>query len=206
MDALLLIDVQKDFLPGGSLAVPDGDHIIPVLNKLQKHFDLIVATRDWHPDDHGSFASNHEGKQPGDKIDLDGVEQVLWPDHCIQESEGAEFADDLDTDRIKKTIKKGIDPKIDSYSGFYDNKHKRATGLHEYLKEQNVDTVYITGLAADVCVRFTALDALELEYETYLVRDATKAVEGEQAYEKTIRELEDKGARIVNSGKVESSR
>lgn len=204
MDALLLIDVQKDFLPGGSLAVPDGDHIIPVVNKLQKHFDLIVATKDWHPDDHGSFASNHEGKQPGDKIDLDGVEQVLWPDHCVQESEGAEFADDLDTDRIEKTIKKGTDPKIDSYSGFYDNKHKRATGLHEYLKEHKVDAVYITGLAADVCVRFTALDALELGYRTHLFRDATKAVEGEQAYEKTIRELEDQGARIVDSGEVES--
>ena len=202
MNALLLVDIQKDFLPDGSLPVPEGDEIIPVVNRLQDYFDIIVATKDWHPEDHGSFASSHEGWQPGDKVELDGVEQILWPDHCVQDSEGAEFADGLKTEKVIKTIKKGIDPKIDSYSGFYDNQHRRATGLHDYLRGKNVDTVYITGLAADVCVRFTALDALELGYITFLIKDATKAVGGEEAFHKIMKELEDKGAKVVTSDEM----
>jgi nicotinamidase/pyrazinamidase len=202
MNALLLVDIQKDFLPDGSLPVPEGDEIIPVVNKLQDYFDIIVATQDWHPEDHGSFASSHEGRQPGDKVELDGVEQILWPDHCIQDSEGAELADDLKTEKVIKTIKKGIDPKIDSYSGFYDNQHMRATGLRDYLQGENVDAVYITGLAADVCVRFTALDAIESGYKTYLIKDATRAVGGEEALNKTMEELESKGVKIITSEEI----
>jgi len=202
MNALLLVDIQNDFLPDGSLPVPEGDEIIPVVNRLQDYFDIIVATQDWHPEDHGSFASSHEGRQPGEKVELDGVEQILWPDHCVQDSEGAELADGLKTEKVVKIIKKGTDPKIDSYSGFYDNQHRRATGLHNYLQEKNVDTVFVTGLAADVCVRFTILDALELGYKTYLIKDATRAVGGEEAFNKTMKELESKGAKIVTSEEI----
>ncbi|HER10034.1 MAG TPA: bifunctional nicotinamidase/pyrazinamidase [Bacteroides sp.] len=202
MNALLLIDIQKDFLPGGSLEVPEGDKIIPVVNEIQEYFDIVVATQDWHPEDHGSFASNHPGKKPGDKVALDGVEQILWPDHCIQQSEGAEFADDLNMERVQNIIKKGTDPDIDSYSGFFDNKHRRATGLHEYLREKDVDTVTIVGLAADVCVRYTALDAMELGYKVFLVRNATRAVDGDEALENTLRELRKEGAGVVDSSGI----
>lgn len=202
MNALLLIDIQKDFLPGGSLEVPKGDEIIPPVNEIQKFFDIVVATQDWHPKDHGSFASNHPGKKPGDKIELDGVEQILWPDHCVQGTEGAGFADDLKMENVVKIIKKGTDPVIDSYSGFYDNKHKRATGLHDFLRKKNVNAVTIAGLAADVCVRYTTLDALELGYKVFLLKNATRAVEGDEAHEKTIRELRIKGAGIVNSHRM----
>jgi nicotinamidase/pyrazinamidase len=202
MKALLLIDIQKDFLPGGSLAVAEGDRVIPVVNRLQPNFKIIIATQDWHPKDHGSFASNHTGSRPGDRVDLDGVEQILWPDHCVQGSEGAEFADDLEMESVQKIIRKGKDPKTDSYSGFFDNQHKRDTGLHDYLRGKGVDTIYITGLATDVCVRYTALDALELGYGVFLVEDATKAVGGEKALRNTIQELKDKGAKVVLSKEI----
>jgi nicotinamidase/pyrazinamidase len=203
MKALVLVDLQKDFLPGGSLAVEEGDQVIPKVNNMLNHsFDLVVATQDWHPANHGSFASNHENKKPGDIIDLQGTEQILWPDHCVQNSEGAEFADDLDTEKIDKIIKKGTDPNIDSYSGFYDNEHKKATGLHDYLKQKNIDSLVIAGLAADVCVRFTALDALELGYKTQVVKDATRAVEKEEGYKQTMNELKEKGAELISSEKV----
>ena len=198
----MLIDIQKDFLPGGSLAVEQGDKIIPVVNKLQEDFELIVATQDWHPPNHGSFASNHQGKSPGDKIKLQGTDQVLWPDHCVQDSEGATFADDLNMANVQHVIRKGTDPKVDSYSGFYDNEHKKATGLHDFLKKKNVDTVYLTGLATDVCVRFTALDALELGYKTILVKDATKAVDGDKGYQQTLAELNKKGVKILTSNEI----
>ncbi len=199
MNALLLIDIQNDFLPGGSLAVAEGDEIIPVVNALQKNISLVIATQDWHPANHGSFASVHKGKKPGDIIELDGVEQVLWPDHCIQDSEGAEFAYDLETGKVTRVFKKGTDPKIDSYSGFFDNRHKRSTGLHDFLLEKRVTSLALTGLAADICVRYTALDALELGYETYVVRDAVKAVSGKEAYDNTMKTLEEKGAKIITS-------
>jgi nicotinamidase/pyrazinamidase len=202
MKALLMIDIQKDFLPGGSLPVEEGDLIIPVVNRLQQAFELIIATQDWHPQDHGSFASNHKDRKPGDEVDLDGVGQVLWPDHCVQGSEGAGFAHDLYMGKVQKIIQKGKDPRIDSYSGFFDNKHKKDTGLHDYLQERNVDTVYITGLAADICVRYTALDALELGYHAILVKEATRAVGGAEAFQITMRELKDKGVQVISSEEV----
>jgi nicotinamidase/pyrazinamidase len=202
MNALLMIDIQKDFLPGGSLAVVEGDQVIPVVNRLQPAFEMIIATQDWHPQGHASLASSHRGMHPDDKIDLDGVEQVLWPDHCVQDSEGAEFADGLKMNQVQKVIRKGEDPKIDSYSGFFDNQHKRDTGLHDYLQNNHVDTVYLSGLAADVCVRYTALDALELGYVVFLVKDATKAVGGEKALRKTLQNLEDKGVIAIPSKEI----
>ena len=197
-----MIDIQKDFLPGGSLAVEDGDLIIPAVNRLQPAFEMVVATQDWHPQDHVSFASNHSGMQPGDRIDQDGVEQILWPDHCVQASEGAGFADDLQMGKVQKIIRKGTDPKIDSYSGFFDNLHRRNTGLHDYLQIKNVDKVFITGLAADVCVRYTILDAINLGYDVFLVEDATKAVGGEKALRLTIQELIVKGTQVITTKEV----
>lgn len=202
MNALLIIDIQNDFLPGGSLAVPEGDTIIPVVNELQKHFDLVIATQDWHPANHGSFASNHNNKKPGDVVDLYGTEQVLWPDHCVQYTKGAELAESLNKERFSRIIQKGTDAGIDSYSGFFDNKHKKATGLQEFLNYKKIDRLVLTGLAADVCVKYTAVDALELGYETFVIKDATKAVGGIDLFNTTMHALEMKGAKIVSSGEI----
>lgn len=202
MKALIMIDIQKDFLPGGSLEVKEGDEIIPVVNQLQLHFDMVVATQDWHPRNHKSFASNHPGKEPGDHVDLEGTDQILWPDHCVQGSPGAEWPCELHTDKIIKVIRKGTDAFVDSYSGFYDNQHHRATGLHDLLRKHGISFLALTGLAADVCVKYTALDALMLGYEVFLVKDATRAVGGEKALRDTIRELSDKGARVVTSAEA----
>ncbi|MBN1817044.1 MAG: bifunctional nicotinamidase/pyrazinamidase, partial [Sedimentisphaerales bacterium] len=151
MRALLVVDIQNDFAPGGALAVPDGDQVVPVANRLvkSKEYDLIVATQDWHPSDHMSFASQHLGKKPGDIIELDGLEQILWPDHCIQHSYGARFVKRLESDHIHRIFHKGTDRWIDSYSGFFDNGHRKSTGLAEYLREHSVDQVHIIGLATD---------------------------------------------------------
>lgn len=175
--ALILVDIQNDFLPPhGALAVPCGDRIIPLVNELQKRFDLVVATQDWHPVDHMSFAANHPGKSVGDKVVLDGLDQILWPAHCVQGTPGAELAPALDKTRIARVFQKGNDSQIDSYSGFYDNGQKRSTGLGEYLREQGVTEVVIVGLATDYCVRFTALDAKRLGFHTVVVEDACRGV------------------------------
>jgi nicotinamidase/pyrazinamidase len=170
MKVLIVVDVQNDFCPGGALAVREGDAVVPIINALQPKFDLVVATQDWHPANHGSFAANHSGKNIGEVIQLGDLPQVLWPVHCVQDTEGAEFVAELDTSRIAQVFRKGTDSQIDSYSGFFDNGHKRATGLGEYLQEQNATAVYVAGLATDYCVKFTALDARQLGFETYLVR------------------------------------
>jgi nicotinamidase/pyrazinamidase len=174
--ALIVIDIQNDFLPEGRLAVPDGDKIIPKVNDLIKKFDLVIATQDWHPVNHISFAENHKGKKPGDKITVEGVEQILWPSHCVQNTFGAEFAKDLLKDKFTAVIRKGTDPMIDSYSGFFDNARKKDTGLDKLLKSLNVSEVYIVGLATDYCVKFTALDAVSLGYKTHVIRDACMGV------------------------------
>ena len=174
--ALIIVDVQYDFVPGGALAVGEGDRIIPIVNELQKQFDLVVATQDWHPADHASFASQHPGHKIGDVIDLDGLPQVLWPDHCVQRSRGAEFHHDLDRTRIARVFQKGVDRHIDSYSGFFDNGHLRGTGLAEYLKSEGVTHVFICGLATDYCVKYTALDARALGLATTVIVDACRGV------------------------------
>jgi nicotinamidase/pyrazinamidase len=174
--ALVLVDIQNDFIPGGALAVAEGDQVVPVANRMQNAFDLVVATQDWHPANHGSFASQHPGKKPGDVIDLNGIPQVLWPDHCVQGSKGAEFHPRLDTRRVAKVFQKGTDPEIDSYSGFFDNGHLRGTGLAEYLKSAGITDIYIAGLATDYCVKYTALDGRTLGFNVYLVEDACRGV------------------------------
>jgi nicotinamidase/pyrazinamidase len=174
--ALILIDLQNDFLPGGALAVARGDEVLAVANRLSSQFDLVVATQDWHPSNHMSFAANHPGRHVGEKIDLDGLPQVLWPVHCVQETRGAEFASELNQTRIHKIFRKGEDPNIDSYSGFFDNGHRRATGMHEYLIEQQVTQLCVLGLATDYCVKFTALDARRLGWSTTVYVDGCRAV------------------------------
>ena len=176
MKALIVVDVQNDFLEGGALAVPGGDWIVPVVNELMPRYELVVATQDWHPAEHQSFASRHLGHSPGDVIDLSGVSQILWPDHCVQHTAGASFASGLDVAQVDYVVRKGTNPEIDSYSGFFDHDHRNATGLAEYLKERSVDSVDIVGLAADYCVKFTALDALKIGFDTTVIAAATRGV------------------------------
>lgn len=202
MEALIVVDIQNDFLPGGALAVPGGDEIIPAVNRLMEKFDLVVATQDWHPAGHGSFASAHPGKDPGDVIMLNGLEQILWPDHCVQGTYGAEFSPELNVQLIEKTIRKGTDPGIDSYSGFFDNGRKKDTGMDEYLRGRGVDTVYIAGLATDYCVKFTALDAAALGYRTQVIPEATRAVNLRPGdYDRALEEMKAAGVRLVPVGK-----
>jgi nicotinamidase/pyrazinamidase len=176
MNALLLIDIQNDFLPTGALPVPQGDEVVAVANRLMPQFDLVIATQDWHPANHGSFAANHAGRRPGEIIDLNGLQQMLWPVHCVQYTPGADFAPGLDRTRITHVVRKGTDPAIDSYSGFFDNGHRKATGLHEYLRSKNVAGLTILGLATEYCVKFTALDARQLGYTVHLAVDGCRGV------------------------------
>lgn len=202
MNALLLIDLQNDFCPGGSLPVSGGHDIIPVINAMQSAFKLVAATKDWHPKNHASFAVNH-GKKPGEVIQLDGLDQVLWPAHCVQRSPGAEFVPGLDTKRITKTFLKGVDQTIDSYSGFFDNGHRRATGLGEYLKDQGVNGVVVVGLATDYCVKWTALDAKKLGFETTVAVDACRGVNLKPGdVDRALEEMRDAGVKLVQSAEV----
>ena len=177
MKALILVDLQNDFLPGGALAVPHGDEVIPIANELQQKFELVLATQDWHPQDHGSFAANHPGKKPGDRIMLDGIEQILWPVHCVQNTHGAEFAPSFDTSRIAHVFHKGTEPMTDSYSTFFDNAHRRHTGLANYLEKRGIKDIYLMGLALDYCVKYSALDARYLGLNTYVVVDGCRGIE-----------------------------
>jgi nicotinamidase/pyrazinamidase len=203
MRALILVDIQNDFLPEGALAVPGGDEIIPIVNKLQPQFDLIVMTQDWHPIDHGSFAANHPGLRPYDVVSLNGLQQVLWPTHCVQNSPGAEFSMHLDIRNVDKIFHKGTDPEIDSYSGFFDNGRKKATGLGDYLESKGVTSIYVCGLATDFCVKFTALDALSLGFKTFLIEDASRGVNIHPSDVKNaIVEMKKAGVGIVKSKEI----
>lgn len=175
--ALILVDLQNDFCFGGHLAVPQGDDVIPIANKLMDIFDVVVATKDWHPHDHVSFASNHVEKRVGEIVNVHGIEQVLWPDHCVQNTKGAEFHPGLNTAKIQKIFYKGTDAFVDSYSAFYDNEHLRSTGLGEYLKAKNITDVYIMGLATDYCVKYSCMDALALHFNVYMIRNACRGVD-----------------------------
>lgn len=177
MKALLLIDIQNDFLPGGALAVTNGNEIVPVANRLMAGYDLVVATQDWHPEGHGSFASQHPGHAVGEIVVLDGLDQIMWPDHCVQGTSGAEFAPELNTAGIDHVIQKGTDRNIDSYSGFFDNARRKATGLETYLRGKNVDAVHVMGLATDYCVKYTALDAVDLGFKTSLLSEGVRGVD-----------------------------
>lgn len=201
--ALIVVDVQNDFCGGGALAVPQADEIVPVVNRLAEQFPLVVATQDWHPLDHISFAANHPGKQPGDIAMLEDGPQVLWPVHCVQDSPGAAFHPQLDAGRFVRVFRKGTDPRIDSYSGFFDNQRRRSTGLHEFLRQSGVNQVYVCGLATDYCVKWTVLDALVLGYRAAVIRDACRGV-GLQPddVEKALREMAAAGAELVDADAV----
>jgi nicotinamidase/pyrazinamidase len=201
MDALLVVDIQNDFLPGGALSVPDGDQVIPVVNLLVDRFELVLATQDWHPANHGSFAANYPNRKPGEIIDLNGISQILWPVHCVQGSPGAAFSDQLRSDRFARIFRKGIDPGIDSYSSFFDNARRRSTGLSEYLRDRNVDELYICGLATDYCVRASTLDSIGSGIRTRVIADACRGVDlkpGDSAA--AIAEMRKAGALIIESG------
>jgi nicotinamidase/pyrazinamidase len=203
MKALILVDIQNDFLPGGALPVPRGDEVVPVANNLQDVFPFVVATQDWHPSNHGSFAVNHVGRKLFEQIDLNGLPQVLWPEHCVQNTTGAEFSAALRRDRITRVFRKGTDPAIDSYSGFFDNGHRKSTGLSEWLKEQGVTEVYVCGLATDYCVKFTALDALKEGFKTNLIEDASRGVNLQpNDVANAVEELRRAGVRILHSSDV----
>jgi nicotinamidase/pyrazinamidase len=200
MKALVLVDLQNDFCPGGALAVPEGDHTIPAANRLQTRFPLIVATQDWHPADHGSFAANHPGKRPGDVVELAGLQQILWPVHCVQGTPGAELHPNLMKSRVARIFRKGTDRDVDSYSGFFDNGRRKATGLKDYLDSLSVTEVYVCGLATDYCVKFTALDAVDLGFKAFFVEDASRAVNLSPGdVENAISEMQSKGVAVVKS-------
>ncbi|MEE8524513.1 MAG: bifunctional nicotinamidase/pyrazinamidase [Thermoanaerobaculia bacterium] len=203
MKALILVDLQNDFLPGGALAISQGDQVIAVANRLQTDFGLVVATKDWHPPDHGSFAANHSRRKPGEVIELDGLEQILWPVHCVQGSQGSELAADLDLTPSAKVFFKGVDPKVDSYSTFFDNASRRSTGLADYLRAAGVDEVFILGLATDYCVKFSALDALELGFRTYVVEDGCRGVDLEPGdSQRAFDEMRAAGVEVIHSREV----
>ncbi|REK11971.1 MAG: bifunctional nicotinamidase/pyrazinamidase [Planctomycetota bacterium] len=198
MKALILVDIQNDFLPGGALAVPNGDAVVAVANRRMPAYELVVATQDWHPADHQSFASQHAGRSVGEVITVDGLEQILWPDHCVQGSPGAELAAELHAEGIDHVIRKGTDKWIDSYSGFFDNDHRKATGLYDYLKQRRVSAVDVMGLALDYCVKFTALDAVELGFEVGLLAEGARGVERSPGdCDAAIRRMKEAGVQIV---------
>jgi nicotinamidase/pyrazinamidase len=201
--ALVLVDLQYDFCPGGALAVPRGDETIAVAQRLIPRFDTVVATQDWHPRDHASFAVHHPGKEPGQVIELGGKPQVLWPVHCVQDTRGAELHAGLDRSRITEVFKKGTDPQIDSYSGFFDNHHLKATGLGDWLKQRGVTQLYVLGLATDYCVKATVEDGCRLGFDVWVVEDGCRAVElapgdGDRA----LYAMRAAGATVIPSGTI----
>lgn len=201
--ALLLIDLQNDFCPGGSLAVPFGDEVILVANQLMGKFTHVIATQDWHPADHASFAESHANHAVGNTLKLAGVQQILWPTHCVQGTKGAEFHPDLNVKRIHKVFHKGTHKTLDSYSGFLDNDRRHATGLEEYLKSLDIRTLYIMGLATDYCVKYTVLDALKSGFKVYLVTDGCRGVELQEGdTNKATEEMRSAGANIILSQNI----
>ncbi len=203
MKALIIVDIQNDFCTGGALAVPDAEAIIPVINTLSAKFDTVIATKDYHPAGHASFASSHEGKIPGDIIDLNGNPQTLWPDHCVRHTDGADFHPTLDTANLYEVIYKGTTPEVDSYSAFFDNDHITDTALDKVLKSLKVKQLFICGLATDYCVKATALDAVELGYITHLVTDACSGVELNPGdAQKAIGEMTSRGVIPITSAQL----
>lgn len=195
-DALLVIDVQPDFMPGGALAVPDGDAVVPVINRLLERMPHAIATQDWHPPGHASFASTHTGRRPFETIELAYGAQTLWPDHCIQGSAGAALHPDLDLRRVELILRKGFRPGIDSYSAFRENDRATLTGLESYLRERGITRVFLAGLARDYCVQYTAEDALEQGFDVVLLEDACRAIDAAAAALQGQR-LAERGARSI---------
>jgi nicotinamidase/pyrazinamidase len=197
---LLIIDVQNDFCPGGSLAVDDGDAVVPVINRLMPSFERIIATQDWHPTDHVSFASSHPGRKPLDVVDAEGVAQVLWPDHCVQATRGADFHLRLAVGRIELVLRKGIRRSLDSYSAFFENDHRTDTGLRFYLKGLGAREIFICGLATDYCVLASALDARRLGFKVSVIRDACRGVDAPPGnVDRALAEMRKAGVKIIDS-------
>ena len=196
MKTLVLVDIQNDFLKDGSLAVPEGEKIIKPINKIIKEYDLVIATKDWHPKNHISFASNHPDKKIGDIINVNGVDQVLWPDHCIQNSYGSDFPEQLDISKLAKVVYKGSDANIDSYSGFFDNGHFRSTGLSDYLKSKDVYKIDYVGLATDYCLKYTAIDSVSEGFKTRVLINCIKGIE-EKGCELALNEMKSKGIELI---------
>ncbi len=199
MEALVIIDVQNDFCPGGLLAVPEGDQVVPVINNLATRFEHVILTQDWHPAGHLSFASSHAGQTPFDVIDCDYGQQVLWPDHCLQDSHGAAFHSDLHVPKAELIIRKGFRKGIDSYSAFFENDHKTATGLAGYLRERGITTLYMAGLAFDFCVCWSAVDGKQLGFDVTVIEDATRGIATNGSMEAAYSMMEEAGVQRVFS-------
>ena len=198
-DVFLVIDVQNDFCPGGALAVPDGDAVVAVINRLTGSFGHVVLTQDWHPAGHASFASSHAGRQPFETIEVAYGAQTLWPDHCVQGSAGAAFHSDLESTRAELIIRKGYDPAIDSYSAFYENDRTTATGLTGYLRTRGFERVFMAGLATDFCVAFSAIDAAREGFEVVVIEDACRAIDLEGSLAAAKTQMAEAGVRLVAS-------
>lgn len=201
MRTLIITDIQNDFIPGGALPVPEGDAIIEIINSLMDKFDLLIATQDWHPANHKSFASNHAGKKPFDQIVLQGMDQTLWPDHCVQGSPGADFHPLLNIKPIEAIFRKGMNPEIDSYSCFYDNGHFKTTGLAGYLHEKQAGELFFCGLAGDYCVYYSIMDALKEGFSVTLIEDAVRPINRDN-YEELKSFLLKSGVKILNSYEI----
>lgn len=198
--ALILVDLQVDFMPTGMLPVAEGDQVIPIANDLLDYYSTVVATQDWHPGNHGSFAANYPWRKPGQVIELNGLQQVLWPIHCVQNTWGSEFVDELRTESITKVFRKGTDPGIDSYSGFFDNGHRKSTGMAEWLREAGITNVHVLGVATDYCVKYTVLDAIREGFNATLIEDACRGVNLQPGdVEKAVAEMREAGATVTTS-------
>ncbi len=203
-DVLLVVDVQNDFCPGGALAVPDGDQVVAVINRLAVRFAHIVLTQDWHPAGHQSFAARHPGKQPFETVEVDYGIQTLWPDHCVQGTAGAAFHAELDVTRSELILRKGFRLAIDSYSAFFENDHTTTTGLAGYLKERGLGRVFCAGLATDFCVRFSAVDAVRQGFETYLIEDACRGIDLDGSRAAARAEMAEVGVKTIAADDVAS--
>jgi len=201
-DALVVVDVQNDFCPGGALAVPDGDAVIPVIRRIAGRFEHVLLTQDWHPPGHCSFASSYAGKKPFEVVELAGREQRLWPDHCVQGTRGAELHPALRPDRAELILRKGFRKEIDSYSAFFENDHSTPTGLAGYCRERGLERMFFAGLAYDFCVGFSALDARRAGFEAVVIRDACRAIDVDGSVARMAAEFARDGVWVVGSGEL----
>lgn len=196
-DALIVIDVQNDFCPGGALAVEGGDEIVPGINRLIRDFPIRVFTQDWHPAGHSSFASSHPGKAPLEMVDMDYGPQVLWPDHCVQGTDGAAFHEDLMTDPADLILRKGFRPEIDSYSAFFENDHRTSTGLEGYLRSRGATRLTFVGLATDFCVGWSAMDAARLGFAVTVRLDLCRAIDADGSLDTALAGMRDTGVTLI---------
>ena len=199
MRALLIVDVQNDFCPGGALEVPEGDEVVPVINNLIGAFDHVLQTQDWHPAGHQSFASSHPQHDPYDVIEVGYGEQVLWPDHCVEGTDGASFHPDLDTTHTELVLRKGFRPEIDSYSAFFENDGETRTGLAGYLRERGIDTLYVCGLATDFCVKWSAVDGRAEGFDVFVVEEATRGIDQNGSLAQAWKEMNDAGVQVISA-------